>query len=39
MLGHEDGIVAFGRTLCEASQLLIEQFAKAIAIEQNQARL
>lgn len=36
MLGHEDGIVAFGTTLPEASCLLVEQLAKAMAIEQNQ---
>ncbi|CAD6879654.1 class II aldolase/adducin family protein [Methylomonas albis] len=36
MLGHEDGIVAFGATLTEAACLLIEQLAKAIAIEQSQ---
>ncbi|WP_229427633.1 class II aldolase/adducin family protein [Methylomonas fluvii] len=35
MLGHADGIVAFGATLPEASCLLIEELAKAVAIEQN----
>ncbi|MDT4291761.1 class II aldolase/adducin family protein [Methylomonas sp. MO1] len=35
MLGHADGIVGFGATLPEASCLLIEQLAKAMAIEQN----
>lgn len=35
MLGHEDGIVAFGATMPEAASLLIMQFAEALAIEQN----
>lgn len=35
MLGHEDGIVAFGSTLAEAASLLIGQLAKALAIEQS----
>lgn len=34
MLGHEDGIVAFGATLAEAGCLLLKALAKAIAIEQ-----
>ena len=33
MLGHEDGIVAFGDTLAQATIALIEQFSKSIAIE------
>ncbi|WKJ92406.1 class II aldolase/adducin family protein [Methylomonas montana] len=35
MLGHEDGIVAFGASLTQAASCLIEQLANAIAIEQN----
>ena len=39
MLGHEDGIVAFGNTLENAAITLLTQFANAIAIEQtNRAR-
>lgn len=34
MLGHEDGIVAFGATLNDAATTLLTQLAKAIAIEQ-----
>lgn len=34
MLGHEDGIVAFGASLLDAAELLIEQFANALSIEQ-----
>lgn len=34
MLGHEDGIVAFGATLDDAAMTLLTQLAKAIAIEQ-----
>ncbi len=34
MLGHEDGIVAFGATLDAAAITLLTQLAKAIAIEQ-----
>jgi len=37
MLGHEDGIVAFGATLTDAAVLLITQFAEAIAIEQKRS--
>lgn len=33
MLGHEDGIVAFGATLADAANLLIAQLAKAIEVE------
>jgi len=33
MLGHEDGIVAFGETLENAAITLLTQFANAIAIE------
>jgi ribulose-5-phosphate 4-epimerase/fuculose-1-phosphate aldolase len=36
MLGHEDGIVAFGASLAEAAQTLITQYVTALAIEQNQ---
>lgn len=34
MLGHEDGIVCFGRHLDEAATILLTQLARAIAIEQ-----
>lgn len=34
MLGHEDGIVAFGSSLTAAGTLLIAQLARAIAVEQ-----
>lgn len=34
MLGHEDGIVAFGDSMTSAAITLITQFAKALAIEQ-----
>lgn len=37
MLGHEDGVVAFAATLPDAATLLIAQFAKALALEQNQS--
>ena len=33
MLGHEDGIVAWGATLEQAAALLIQQLAHAIALE------
>lgn len=36
MLGHQDGVVAFGPTLASAASLLIEAFALALAIEQKQ---
>lgn len=39
MLGHADGIVAFGATLPAASCLLIEELAKAMTIEQKQPSL
>jgi len=35
MLGHEDGVVAFGTSLRQAAELLIEQLALALALEQN----
>lgn len=35
MLGHEDGIVAFGESLAEAAQTLLIQLANALAIEQS----
>lgn len=35
MLGHEDGIVAFGETLDKAATTLLTQFAHALAIEQS----
>jgi ribulose-5-phosphate 4-epimerase/fuculose-1-phosphate aldolase len=34
MLGHEDGVVAFGNSLQEAACVLITQFSLALAIEQ-----
>lgn len=34
MLGHEDGIVAFGLSLAKAGTVLITELAKAIAFEQ-----
>lgn len=34
MLGHEDGVVAFGATLDDAATTLLTQLTKAIAIEQ-----
>ena len=34
MLGHEDGVVAFGYSLSEAASSLITQFSLALAIEQ-----
>ncbi|MCK5871860.1 MAG: class II aldolase/adducin family protein [Methylococcales bacterium] len=33
MLGHEDGVIAFGKTLAQASDILIRQFANALTIE------
>ena len=33
MLGHEDGVIAFGETLSEAASLLIQQLAAAFAFE------
>lgn len=35
MLGHEDGIVAFGDSLADAAQILLAQLAHALAIEQS----
>lgn len=35
MLGHEDGIVAFGESLAGAAQILLIQLAAALAVEQN----
>lgn len=35
MLGHEDGIVAFGDSLGSAAQTLLSQLANALAIEQS----
>ena len=35
MLGHEDGIVAFGRTIKQAAHLLIDHLTRALAIEQD----
>jgi hypothetical protein len=35
MLGHEDGIVAWGATVEQAASVLIEQLALAIALEQS----
>lgn len=37
MLGHEDGIVAFGDSLAAAASTLLEQLAIALAIEQTVA--
>ncbi|MCQ8104621.1 class II aldolase/adducin family protein [Methylomonas sp. SURF-2] len=37
MLGHQDGIVAFGDSLTSAAQTLLSQLARALAIEQNRA--
>jgi hypothetical protein len=34
LLGHEDGVIAFGNSLMQAAQLLINQLAEALAIEQ-----
>ena len=34
MLGHEDGVVAFGDTLTNAAVTLLKQFVNAMAIEQ-----
>ena len=36
MLGHEDGIVAFGENLAAAAMTLLTQLAKALAIEQTE---
>jgi hypothetical protein len=36
MLGHEDGIVAFGESLASAAMTLMTQLAKALAIEQTE---
>lgn len=36
MLGHEDGVVAFGDSLSQAACSLITQFSRALAIEQGQ---
>jgi hypothetical protein len=33
MLGHEDGVVAWGATLEQAAAVLIQQLANAIALE------
>lgn len=33
LLGHEDGVIAFGASLAEAGQALIQQLALALAIE------
>jgi len=35
MLGHEDGIVAFGKTLEEAALVLLKELAKALTLEQS----
>ena len=35
MLGHEDGVVAWGATLEQAAAVLIQQLANAIALEQS----
>ncbi|ANE55845.1 class II aldolase/adducin family protein [Methylomonas sp. DH-1] len=37
MLGHEDGVVAFGTSLRQAAELLIGQLALALALEQNRS--
>ena len=37
MLGHEDGVVAFGASLSEAAKTLITYFVDALTIEQSQA--
>lgn len=34
MLGHEDGVIAFGKDLSQAANILIKQLSLAIAIEQ-----
>jgi len=34
MLGHEDGVIAFGENLTQAANVLIEQLSLALAIEQ-----
>ncbi len=39
MLGHEDGIVAFGANLASAAELLIGQLANALSIEQKPSGL
>lgn len=36
MLGHQDGVVAFGGSISSAANLLIACLAKAIEVEQNQ---
>jgi len=36
MLGHEDGIVAFGENLASAAMTLLSQLVKALAIEQTE---
>ncbi|WP_031433143.1 class II aldolase/adducin family protein [Methylomarinum vadi] len=36
MLGHEDGIVAFGSNITEAATLLIDKLSQAITVELNQ---
>ncbi|MCQ8182374.1 class II aldolase/adducin family protein [Methylomonas sp. SURF-1] len=35
MLGHEDGVVAFGTSLKQAAEALIGRLAQALALEQN----
>jgi hypothetical protein len=35
MLGHQDGIVAFGDALTTAAHTLLNQLASALAIEQS----
>ena len=35
MLGHEDGVIAFGKNLTQAATILIEQLSLAFAIEQD----
>ena len=36
MLGHEDGVVSFGRTASEAGEVLVNTLAEALALEQCQ---
>ena len=37
MLGHEDGIVSFGRTASEAGEVMVNTLAEALALEQCQS--
>ncbi len=35
MLGHQDGVVAFGHSISQAADILIRQFALSLALEKN----